>query len=62
MAQRRKIILLSAVCGAVVGALAVTFGSHIPASVPALAYDQALLAHRRYYSEPGIEDPRSMSQ
>jgi protein-S-isoprenylcysteine O-methyltransferase Ste14 len=48
MAQRKKIILLSAVCGAVVGALAVTLGSHIPVSVPTLAYDQALLAHQRY--------------
>jgi protein-S-isoprenylcysteine O-methyltransferase Ste14 len=48
MTRRKKIILLSIVCGAVAGALATRFGVHILANVPAFAFDDVLLAHRQF--------------
>jgi hypothetical protein len=46
--QRKKTLLISSVCGAVVGALAVRLRIHWPVNIPLFAYDQALLAHKRY--------------
>jgi hypothetical protein len=46
--QRKRTLLISSVCGAVVGALAVRLGTHGPVNIPVFAYDQALLTHKRY--------------
>lgn len=46
--QRKKIILLAAACGAVLGALATIPHGKISARIPALAVDPATLAHNRY--------------
>ena len=46
--QRTKVLVISAVCGAAVGALAVVLGGHVIKVLPALAWDRALLAHHRY--------------
>jgi len=46
--QRKKTFLISSMCGALVGALAVRLGTHGPVNIPLFAYDQALLAHKRY--------------
>ena len=48
MMQRKEIILLSAVCGAVIGALAVRLGTHATTNIPALALDKVSLDHRLY--------------
>jgi protein-S-isoprenylcysteine O-methyltransferase Ste14 len=51
--QSKRIILLAATCGAVVGALVALPGVHISAMVPALALDVALQAHRQYWAAIG---------
>jgi protein-S-isoprenylcysteine O-methyltransferase Ste14 len=48
MMERRKSILLQALCGAVVGALAVLLGGHIVELSSAFAIDKVSLAHRQY--------------
>jgi len=46
--QPKKAILLQAVCGAVVGALAMQFASHIHATFSAFALDHTSLDHKQY--------------
>jgi protein-S-isoprenylcysteine O-methyltransferase Ste14 len=46
--QQKKTLLISAVCGAAVGALAMILGSRITAIIPAFGLDHVSLAHRRY--------------
>jgi len=46
--QRKKTLLISSVCGAVVGALAVSVGTHGSVNIPVFTYEQALLTHKRY--------------
>jgi protein-S-isoprenylcysteine O-methyltransferase Ste14 len=48
MMNSKKIILVSALCGAVVGVLATRPNFRVFAGVPAFALDKALLAHRQY--------------
>jgi protein-S-isoprenylcysteine O-methyltransferase Ste14 len=51
--QSKRIILLAAVCGAVIGALMTHPEVHISAMVPALALDGALKAHGLYWAAIG---------
>ena len=48
MMQTKKAMLLQAACGAVIGALAVRYGSRILALIPALSLDRVSVAHRQY--------------
>ena len=46
--KQKKGLLLASVGGAVIGALAVRYGSNLPALFPGFALDRAMLAHHRY--------------
>jgi hypothetical protein len=48
MMERKKAILLQALCGAVVGALGVRFGSRVVELSPAFSVDKLSLAQRQY--------------
>ena len=46
--KSRWIILVASLCGALVGAVIVRYGTHITARIPAFALDRVALAHGRF--------------
>jgi hypothetical protein len=54
MSPRNKAILISAVCGGVIGALATRFRLHGALRIPALTPDHALLEHLPFFVLAGV--------
>jgi protein-S-isoprenylcysteine O-methyltransferase Ste14 len=54
MSPRNKAILISAVCGGVIGALATRFRLHGAPRIPALTPDHALLEHLPFFVLAGV--------